>query len=161
MSASKIHWQLQCEFAFLAPALPSNLIWKNPFLSEWEVTLTTITLKWTLLVEASNCAQIRRFCDPDCHAYTGRQHHKETFLPTASVYSQEVYGLMHGDQEERRGITRSAHGLWFYLASCQFRSLNTEEALPYPKLAARLLCAALQDEMRGIKMVSLLDNHYR
>lgn len=37
------------------------------------------------------------------------------------------YRLKHDDQEERRGIMRSTHGLWFYVASCQFRSRNTKE----------------------------------
>lgn len=53
------------------------------------------------------------------------------------------YGLKHGDQEERRGITRSVHGLWFYVASCQLRSLNTKKKSSQ-KSATRLLCAALQ-----------------
>lgn len=63
-------------------------------------------------------------------------------------------GREKGDHEERT----------WALVLLGILSVSVSEhrgALPYPKLAARLLCAALQEEMRGIKMVSLLDNHYR
>lgn len=53
-------------------------------------SFTIIALFQASLAETDNCAQIRRFCDPDYCSYTRGQNHYEISVPTATVGGHKV-----------------------------------------------------------------------
>ena len=53
-------------------------------------SFTIIALFWASLAETGNCAQIRRFYDPDYCSYTRGQNHWEISVLTDTVGSHNV-----------------------------------------------------------------------